>query len=98
MLPLSAYKVCVYLEDLSINIQHIDGDFYIPCYALPAFLKLSFLQCDVEVISHLSCRKQPGKRRQQGIDYAYELTLLMTSQQFFFQSNSSWQGWTAFIL
>ncbi len=50
-----------YLEDLSIDIQHIDGDLYVPGYALPTLLKLAFLQHDVKVIPHLSCRNRKVK-------------------------------------
>lgn len=53
--------MCSYLEDLSINIQHIDSDLYIPGYALPTLLKLAFLQCDVKVIPHFSCTNEKVK-------------------------------------
>lgn len=51
-------KMCFYLEDLSIDIQDIDCDLYIPGYALPALLKFAFLQCDIKVIPHLSCKNR----------------------------------------
>lgn len=51
-------KKYFYLKDLSINIQHIDCDLYVPGYALPALLKFALLQCDVKVIPHLSCRNR----------------------------------------
>lgn len=53
--------MCFYLEDLSIDIQHIDGDLYVPGYALPTLLKLAFFQCDVKVIPHLSCMNRKAK-------------------------------------
>ena len=51
----SEEKVSFYLQDLSIDIEHVDGDLYIPGYALPTLFKLAFLQGDVKVIPHLSC-------------------------------------------
>lgn len=45
-----------HLEDLPVDIQHVDGDLHVLGDALPAFLELPLLQRDVKVIPHFSCR------------------------------------------
>lgn len=66
-----------YLQDLSVDIQHVDGDLDVPGHALATFLELAFLQRDVKVIPHLSC--SGGGRK--SIDYAYEPASLMATLQ-----------------
>lgn len=51
-------KVLFYLEDLSVDIQHVDSDLHVLGDALPSLLKLPLLQRDVKVIPHLSCRER----------------------------------------
>lgn len=46
-----------YPEDLSIDIQCINGDLHISGYGLPSFLKLSFLESDVQIVPHLPYAK-----------------------------------------
>ncbi|TNN66304.1 hypothetical protein EYF80_023440 [Liparis tanakae] len=52
--------------DLPVDIQHVDGDLYVPGDAFPALLKLAFLQRDVKVIPHLSCGDRELNVRQLG--------------------------------
>lgn len=44
-----------HLDDLPVHVQHVHGDLHVPGDALPAFLKLAFLQGDIKVVPHLSC-------------------------------------------
>lgn len=43
-----------HLEDLSISIEHIDGDFYVLLNALPSSLEVSSLQGQVQVIADVT--------------------------------------------
>lgn len=45
------------LEDLSIGVQRIDGDLYVPRHALPSLLELALLQRYEEIISHLTFKR-----------------------------------------
>ena len=47
-----------HLQDLPVHVQNVDGDLHVPGHALPAFLKLSFLQRDVEVVPQLTCGEE----------------------------------------
>lgn len=67
-----------YLENLPVDIQHVDGDLHVFGDALSAFLELPLLQRDVKVIPHLSCRKRRGGTT--AIDYAWRRDLLTTSR------------------
>lgn len=46
-----------YLEDLSIGVQRVDGDLYVPRHALSSLLELALLQRYVEIISHLTFKR-----------------------------------------
>lgn len=53
-------KVCVSmtaridLDDLSVHVQHVNGDLHIPGHALPTLLKLTLFQGDIQIIPHFT--------------------------------------------
>lgn len=44
-----------HLEDLSVGVEHVDGDFNVLLNALPSSLEVPSLQAQVQVVTDVTC-------------------------------------------